>query len=499
MLTLGITFAVYSLLIVAIGLVASRRSSAGTEEYFLGGRKLGPWLAALSSGASGSSAWVTMGLVGLAFQSGLRAYWLIPGVLIGIAFNWLVLARPMRERSAQLGAVTVPDLLSMHFAERTPVVRLMSVGVILVAMFMYVAAQMAAAGQTFNLTFGLPYQAGVGIGVTIVLAYTVVGGFRAACWTDLVQSSVMLLALVAMPVVILSSGVIEGSPIGVLASSDSALVMPFPAGTTSTLALLGFVTGSGALGVNLGYPGQPHVLVRQMALREVRAIPIGAGIQIGWTVLIYAGAITTGVLVRAAAASGADWASAIDPAGQRELSLLIAAEALLPGVLAAVALSAVVSAMASTADSQLIVAASAVSADGYERLFARGRSGHSSLINRVTVLALGIGAGVLVLSEEVTVYEYVLTYGWAILGACFGPQIALAMLWSGGTRAGCIAGMATGFIVAVGWKLMQDAGMVSGTFYNLTVAFTASAGINVVVSLLTGSEQSSKRATEAAS
>jgi len=479
----AIAFAVYSLAIVAVGLFASRWSRAESEDYFLGGRTLGPFLSALSSGASGSSAWVTMGLVGLAFATGLRAYWLIPGVVIGIAFNWFVLARRMRSRAAELSAVTIPDLLSMHYGEgrgRFPVVRLMSVLVILSAMFLYVSAQMAAAGQMFEYVFpGMSYRAGVAIGVLIVLAYTVVGGFRAACWTDMVQSSIMLLAIVAMPAVVLGAGAGGGDVLGTLRSADPGLATFWPTGTV--FAVSGFLLGSGALGVNLGYPGQPHVLVRLMALKDARTVNQGAAVQLTWTVLIYGGAITTGVLVKAAAIGGADWAAAIDENTQ-ELSMIIAASELLPGVLSAFVLAAMISAMASTADSQLVVAASAVSSDAYDRLIARGARRLTPWLNRLAVLALGIGAGALVLDQKVRIYEYVLTYGWAILGASFGPQIAFALLWRRSTRAGCIAGMAAGFITAIAWKVLDDRQGIDLPGYNLTVAFAVSLVANVLVS-----------------
>ncbi|MAY75109.1 MAG: hypothetical protein CMJ31_10405 [Phycisphaerae bacterium] len=483
-------FIVYTLAIVGLGLYTGRRTVAESEDYFLGRRTLGPLLTALSSGASGSSAWVTMGLVGYAFTDGARAYWLIPGVLIGIGFNWFVLAGRMRDRAAELGAVTVPDLISMHYGEheggRAPVLRVMSVLVILSAMFLYVSAQMAAAGQVFSYAFpGTSYTLGVGIGVAIVLAYTISGGFRAACWTDLAQSTMMLVALVAMPIV-LAMTLGERASVSAMVESDPSLgaFLPEFGADGGGLALLGFVLGSGALGINFGYPGQPHVLVRLMAMRDRSVVRTGSAIQLTWTVLIYLGAITTGVLARAAAVGGVEWAGEIGD-GRAELALIIAANGVLPAVLSAFVLAAVFSAMASTADSQLIVAASAVSSDGYDRIVSHGHPAVGPWINRAAVLALGVGAGLLVLNEDVKIYTYVLEYGWAILGAAFGPQIVLALLWRGSTRAGGIAGMATGAVVAVGWKLFAT-GPTLGAFYNLTVAFMMAVIVHVAVSLATG-------------
>jgi len=482
---LVVAFTVYTLGVVAVGLIAARWTRAESEDYFLAKRSLGPFLAALSSGASGSSAWVTMGLVGLAFGSGVRAYWLIPGVVIGIGFNWFVLAGRLRTRAAELGAVTVPDLLSMHYAERLPILRLMSIGVILSAMFLYVSAQMAAAGQMFEYVFpAMAYEAGVAIGVSIVLAYTVVGGFRSACWTDMVQSTVMMVALVVMPFVLLGVGGAGEGWVAMGRDEQAGLLAPLP--DVRGLALLGFLVGSGALGINFGYPGQPHVLVRLMALRDRRTVAQGAAIQLTWTVLVYAGAITTGLLVRASVFTDATWAAGIDDTSS-ELSMIIAAKELLPGVLAAFVLAAMVSAMASTADSQLVVAASAVSSDGYDRLFGRPGSSIGPWLNRSAVFALGVGAGALVIDQDVKIYTYVLTYGWAILGASFGPQVALALLWRGSTHAGCVAGMATGFLTAIGWKVLSDRGAIELPFYNLTAAFVLALLVNVGVSLVTRS------------
>ncbi|MHC4975501.1 MAG: sodium/proline symporter [Planctomycetota bacterium] len=488
--TVTISFIVYTLLIVGVGVYASRFASDSDEDFFLAGRSIGPWMAALSSCASGSSGWVTIGLVGLGFASGAIAYWLIPGVLVGIAFNWFVIAGPMRQRAHELGAVTIPDLLSFHFQERVPILRLMSVVVILVAMLMYVAAQLAAAGEAFTAGFDdvKPWM-GVLLGGVIVLAYTVIGGFRAACWTDFVQALLMLMALVGTPILLLSE--IGGTSVAreALVAADPQLVSMLPSETGA--ALIGFLLGSSALGVNFGYPGQPHVLVRFMAMKDGRDARQAGVISIVWIVLTYLGAISTGLLVRALAEGGTDWASGLlnPQEGDSEVALVVAAMNLLPGVLSGFVLAAILAAVASTADSQLVVAASAVANDVYARLFdARKRRAHT-LINRVVVFTLGVGAVLLVLDENINVYNYVLTYGWAMLGAAFAPQIALMLLWRRASYLGSIAGMLTGFVMVLAWPSinawMITEELISFTMYNLTVAFIASLTANVLVSLLT--------------
>jgi len=489
-----IAFVVYSLFIVGVGVFVSRRGG-DDEDYFLGGRKLGPWVAALSAGASGSSGWVTLGLVGAAFVVGVKAYWMIPGVLFGVAFNWLILGARLRDRAAALGAVTVPDLLSMHFRERVPILRAISVLVILASMFAYVAAQFVASGRAFEAAFGLPHWGGVLLGVGIVLAYSVSGGFRAVSWTDFFQALVMLLALLATPLVLVFSQGGLDAMLTQLDQTDPELLRFSPG--TAGLALFGFLMSAGGLGLNFGYPGQPHVLVRLMALKERKQAFSAGVINIFWTGLVYAGVITTGLFARAAAEGGAEWATPMllaDPAAKEgELALVRAAMHLLPGVLSGLVLAAVLSAIASTADSQLVVAASAVANDLYARLIDDSRRKAHMFLNRATVLLLGLGAAFAVMGGPVPVFDLVVNYGWAMLGASFAPQVGLLVLWKRATYAGAVAGITTGFLTVITWPALypwlhaQLYGPESTPLplYNLSVGFILALAVNVVVSLVT--------------
>lgn len=495
MTVFAVSFAIYTLLIVVVGVLAGRGASRDQESYFLGGRTLGPWVAALSAGASSESGWLTLGLVGWAFTSGVSAYWILPGVLLGYLFNWTVLAGRLRSESERLGAITIPDYLSFRFGESDgkgggalPIVRLLSVMVILVAMWMYVGAQFAAAGKAFEAAFGIDYLVGVGLGAAIVLIYTVIGGFRSACWTDFIQALVMILALVIFPFWMLLDaggvGFIQSS----LAEVDDGKLLGFWPEKTG-MAFLGFLFGSGALGINFGYPGQPHVLVRFLALRSRRDAIAGAVISITWGALVLAGAVTLGLLARSYTVTEAAWTSgmsaelAAGASDSGQTALVLSANALLPGMLSGVVLAAVLAAICSTADSQLVVAASAAANDIYSRLIRPGRS--SSLVNRITVLILGVGAIGLVFDPDLNLFSFVLVYGWAILGAGFGPQVLLALYWKGATRAGAIAGIATGFAMALGWKMFYDEAATGVELYNLPVAFVAALILNVLVSLVT--------------
>lgn len=527
-MTFAIAFALYMLAMIAVGLLAARRGIDTDEDYYLGGRKLGPWLASFSASASAESGWVTLGLVGWAFTSGMSAYWILPGCLLGFAVNWFVLAKPMHDRARELGAVTVPDLLSLHFRERLPLLRLLSVGVILVAMWLYVAAQFAAAGKAFGAAFeNVDYVAGVFIGGAIVLVYTVLGGFRASCWTDVVQATVMALVLGVFPLWLIGQvggwealqgalstvdadvraslvdtgrAVLEANPNGgnpgleaVRAAESGGLLLLTPERTG--IAFVGFLLGSGALGINLGFVGQPHIHVRFLAMANPRDRWIAGTVSILWGAVIFWGAVTIGLVCRAMVHGGAEWADplaaelATGASGAGEAGLVVAANALLPGIVGGLALAAVFSAICSTADSQLVVAASAAASDVYGRLVKREGRGHM-LVNRLTVLLLGIGAMLIVMDEDMQVFSLVLDYGWAILGAAFGPQVMLAMLWRRASYAGTLAGMATGFAAAI-WFKQHPLVIGETSFYNLTVAFVAALVVNVVVSLVTPGRSSS--------
>ena len=482
-----VSFAAYTLFIVLIGLYSARYARNSDEDFFLAGRSLGPWVAALSASASSESGWVTLGLVGVAYTNGVQAYWIIPGCLLGYLFNWFVVAGRMSDRGRAIKAVTLPDFFAFGYRERVPVLRILSVLAILVAMTLYVAAQLAAAGKAFNIAFAdVPYSAGVLIGAGIVLLYTVSGGFRAVCWTDFLQALLMVGTLVVFPAYLLlrhgGFGFItdalgpvtppDGQP------GDLLRFMPNMTG----MMLIGFLFGNGALGINFGYPGQPHVLVRFLALRDRKTARVAGIVSFAWGLCVYWGAVTVGLFARAMEQHGTEWTAALNV--DNEVGLVVSAMHLLPGVLSGLVLAAVLAAICSTADSQLVVAASSAATDLYARILNRQANGSRAWANRAFVLLIGVVAVLLVVDQRVKVYEYVLTYGWAILGAAFGPQVILMLLWRRASYAGCVAGMLTGFGGAIAWKLVFDNHIGDIEAYNLVVAFIAALIVNVVVSLL---------------
>jgi len=496
-MTFTIAFAVYTLFIIAVGIYSARYARRSDADYFLAGRSLGPWVAALSASASSESGWVTLGLVGWAFREGVTAYWIIPGCVLGFLFNWLVIAGRMRQHSERLGALTLPDFFSHWFRERLPILRVLTVIVILTAMWLYVAAQFNAAGQSFSAAFSTDsspfrYQYGVLIGAAIVLLYTVIGGFRAACWTDFVQGLIMVGTLVIFPVYLLATtGGIDFLHTELAKVGGDYALSFWPQKTGA--ALIGFLLGSGALGINLGYPGQPHVLVRFMALKDRRQAVLGGIISASWATLIYLGAVTIGLIVRAMTEGGADWTASTyaaqlalenPPGNVGDTGLVMAARHMIPGIMGGMVLAAVLAAICSTADSQLVVAASSGANDIYSRLIDRtGRTGHM-LVNRLIVFALGIGAVLLVIDARVAVFQFVLDFGWAVLGASFAPQVILLLLWKRASYVGCVGGMLTGFAIALIWPHLWHPAEHGGVvIYNLTLGFVVAMSVNVILSL----------------
>lgn len=455
--TVFVIVTIYMVILLGIGWVAGRKTKS-SEDFFLAGRSLGAWVTAISSTASSESGWVVLGAVGMTYKEGVSALWFAPGCLAGYCVNLYWLAPRLRRRSAAQGSLTLPDLLADRFGDPLHVLRGCTVFVILLSLAGYLAAQMTATGKAMEAILGLDYTVGILSGGAIIIVYTLQGGFRAVCWTDLFQGLVLVVSLVAMPLLALHAAGGYEATMHKLATVDPNLVSL--SGGKSGMALAGAVVG--LLGIGLGYPGQPHVITRYMAAQNDQMIHRTQVIAMIWGVLVFYGAGLLGlagrVLMPELMEKGGD---------PEQLFPLLARQSLHP-LLAGVMLAAILSAIMSTVSSQLLVAASSVSRDLFEKVFGMAKSSRKSMLaGRISVLVIGAAAILVALGEVRIVFWFVL-FAWSGLGAAFGPVLLLGLTTDLLTRKGAIAGIVAGFAITVTWKLSG----LSDTFvYELVPAF----------------------------
>ncbi|NIQ00448.1 MAG: sodium/solute symporter [Nitrospinaceae bacterium] len=451
--TISVVIVVYVILMLAIGYVTSRRTKSPSQ-FFLADRSLKAWVTAVSSTASSESAWAVLGTVGMAYEGGLSAVWFLPGCLMGYAINWLFLAERLRKHSHETGAITIPDYLEAHFKDRTHWLRIISVVIIFSCMMAYVGSQFTGIGKTFDAIFGVPHYWSIPVGGAIIILYTMMGGFLAVAWTDFIQGLIMVFGLVLLSLTALVSlGGFGGMIEQVNQAHPETLAWM---GGKTTAAFLGSLVG--LMGIGLGYPGQPHVLNRYMAAKDSRTIQQGIWIAMGWGLLIYSSAILLGLCGNALFPQLAD----------KEHLFPKAAVSLLPTVVSAVVLTGVLAAIMSTVSAQIIVAASAVAHDIYSKMVRRDLSHRRFLwVSRLSVLLLGVGAMAIALAKTQVIFWFVL-FAWSGLGASFGPVILFTLYSRKVTREGAIAGMLTGFVVTVVWKVT---GLSDSVIYELVPAF----------------------------
>ncbi|MEO0421081.1 MAG: sodium/proline symporter [Pseudomonadota bacterium] len=403
-----ITLVTYQVLLIAIGWWASRRTHDSVD-FFLGGRNLGGFVAAISASASSSSAWTLLGVSGAAYAWGLPALWLFPATLSGFFINWVLIAPRLRSLAKTTGAVTLTDVVAAtDGGSRSLTVARLGSLIILVSFGFYVAAQFQAAGAAFDSQFGLDAELSVLIGAAIVVLYTLLGGFWAVSVTDSVQGVLMALTALVLPL----AGVLAVGGVGPLWEHLGSSAGGGLFGARGAPAAIGFVAGT--LGIGLGYPGQPHVLNRFMALGDDQALRRAKVIAIGWAVVVYAGMLFTGWCARIL----------LDPAGAGgEQAFYGLTATLFPPVVAGIMLAAVLSAIMSTADSQLLVAASSVSHD-----LRRGADERISLFtSRAVVLGLSAFALGLALYAPQSIFSRVL-FAWHAVGSAFGPLVVTMLL-----------------------------------------------------------------------
>jgi len=424
-----ITLVFYNLLLLGVGLWARGRNK-NVADFFLAGRGLGPWVAAISASASSSSAWTLLGVSGAAYAWGLPALWLFPATVGGFLLNWVWVAPRLKRLAQSENAVTLSEVVAPPGigAQRKVILRI-AAAIIVFCFTFYIASQFEAAGKAFESVFGLSKQSSIIIGATIVLLYTLLGGFWAVSVTDSIQGILMVVASIALPVVALTA--VGG--FGDLANGLAAIGnIGSPIGAGAIVAVF-FVIG--LFGIGVGYPGQPHVVNRFMALKDDRALRQGRVIALAWAAIVYAGMLLLGLSARVLFAD----------LGDSEQVLFHVASELLPAIISGVMLAAVLSAIMSTADSQLLVAASAIS---YDWNLASGSRDGGLAGTRTTVVVVLILATVLALVWRADIFSRVL-FAWSAAGSAFGPILIMRLLGRTVSSTATLAAMVTGFGLTV--------------------------------------------------
>ncbi len=434
-ITITITFIIYLAGMLAIGVWAYRQTNS-LSDYILGGRKLGPWPSALSAGASDMSGWLLLGLPGAAFASGLGAGWIGVGLLIGTYLNWLIVAPRLRTMSYNAGdSLTLPQYFANRFEDH-PALRLIAAIFILLFFLFYTSSGLVAGGKLFESVFGLDYTLAVLIGTVAIVSYTLFGGFLAVSWTDLVQGLLMAAALVLVPILALNS---MDMSLTESLGDRSGDMLSLWAGAGGTIGIIS------SLAWGLGYFGQPHILARFKAIESREAVKSARRIGVTWTAIGLAGAMAVGVIGHGYFQGNL---------GDGETVFIVLVESVFHPVVAGFLLAAILAAIMSTADSQLLVSSSALTEDFYRAIFNPNADSQSLVkIGRIAVVIIALVAFFISLDENSVVLELV-SYAWAGFGAAFGPAVILSLFWKRMNRQGCLAGIIVGGATVVIWDLV---------------------------------------------
>lgn len=470
-----LALAIYFVAMLAIGLYAYRQSSSNLSEYMLGGRKLGPGITALSAGASDMSGWLLMGLPGALYAAGISQIWLAVGLILGAWANYLFLAPRFRLYTEIANdSITLPDYFEHRFADKTRVLRLISALVIVVFFTLYTASGVVAGGKLFESVFQLDYFYGLALTVSVVIAYTLLGGFLAVSMTDFVQGIIMFLALVIVPLV--------------------ALNVVGDVGTTLTIVEslnpnhLDLFTGTSALGIvsllawGFGYFGQPHIIVRFMAIRSVKDFPVARRVGMSWMIISLMGAVATGFIGIAYVHQTKQ------PLQDPETIFIMLSQVLFHPFITGFLLAALLAAVMSTISSQLLVTSSALTQDFYKTFLNQQASDNTQvLVGRLSVLLVAVVAIAIALDRSSSILDLV-GNAWAGFGAAFGPVILISLYWRRMTTAGALAGMVVGAGTVLFWvfsPLQIQGQQLNDYLYAMVPGVFFAALAVVLVSLLT--------------
>lgn len=464
----------YFLVMLAVGFRSWRQSEASLAGFLLGGRQLGPAVTALSAGASDMSAWLLMGLPGAMVASGLVSSWIAIGLAIGAWCNYRFVAPGLRIYTEQLdNALTLPEYFTRRFHDESHWLRVMPALVIVIFFTLYTASGIVAGGVLFESAFGLSYTTGTLLICAVVVAYTFLGGFQAVCMTDFIQGCIMLVALIVVPIVALT-GIGDTDWPATLAQEGEGFLNLF-----GGMAFLAIVSN---LAWGLGYFGQPHIIVRFMAIHSPAGIRAARRIGMSWMILSLFGAMTTGLC-------GLAYMRIHNlPLDDPETIFIVMTQILFHPLVGGVLLAAILAAVMSTISSQLLVSASSLSQDGYRVFFGREATERSTLlVSRFAVLAVAMLALAIALQRDSTILSLV-GNAWAGFGAAFGPLVLFSLFWRDMNRNGALAGMLAGAVTVLLWIYLPlpDGGSLSDWLYEIIPGFIMASLAIAVVSRMTG-------------
>ncbi len=492
-----VSMIVYMGIVIGIGVYYAKRANKSSEEYYLGGRSLGPWITAMSAEASDMSGWLLMGLPGVAYWCGLAdVAWTAIGLAVGTYFNWLIVSKRLRRYSVRVNnSITLPDFFSNRFHETKPIIKLVSSAFILIFFTVYAASCLVTCGKLFSTLFGAPYIVMMLVGAAFVLIYTILGGFLAESASDFMQAIVMVSALAIIVIVAIAKAGGIGEVIsnaknipGFLEFFSLANPEVDEAGkqlVEGGKAVFGNSLPYGALSVasmlawGLGYFGMPQVLLRFMAIRKENELTASRRIAMVWVVVSLAVAVFIGIIGRQIFPT-----EHLTKSSAENIFITLATSSL-PAIIAGFVMAGILAATISSSDSYLLIAASALSKNIYQGVVKKDASDKKvMLISRITLVVLTLIAVIIALDENSVIFSIV-SFAWAGFGATFGPLVIFSLFWKRINRAGAVAGMLGGGAMVFIWKLLIS--KLGGVFaiYELLPAFIFSCICIVVVSLLT--------------
>ena len=467
-------FVIYLGIMIYVGLRNASKNNSSAD-FFLGGRKVGPWVTALSAEASDSSAWLLMGLPGLCYLGGVQeSIWTAVGLIVGTYSSWLFVAKPLRKCSITFGdSITIPEFLSNRFKDKSHILSIVSVIFIVLFFTIYTASGFVACAKLFNSVFGLNYHAGLAIGLVVILCYTITGGYTAVCTTDFLQGSLIFIAFIVSTLVVVFSIGGVGDSINVFKNFQEL------AGTElKAFDGMGIIS---ALAWGLGYFGMPHIIVRFMGIRSNSEVGKARRIGIIWMIISYIGAILIGTLGTVYLKK---FGITLDSVSA-ETVFSETMKNMYPAFIAGIFLCAILAASMSTADSQLLAASSAVSQDIFKGLIKKNAEEKEvMIISRFTVFLIALIALLLSLNPNSSIFSLV-SFAWSGFGGTFGPLILLSLYWKRTTAPGAIAGLICGGITDVVWHYIPASVAKIFGLYEILPAFIVCLVVTVLVSLLT--------------